>query len=50
MADTLGKALQIAAVGLPVMIGVIGLFILVARALVVLFPHGGETNGGNEGS
>ncbi|HSW10337.1 MAG TPA: hypothetical protein VLK32_05450 [Bacillota bacterium] len=42
MTDTLSKALLIATIGLPVMIGVIGLFALVAKTLVLLFPRDGE--------
>ncbi|MEW6663505.1 MAG: hypothetical protein ACOY9Y_02335 [Bacillota bacterium] len=39
MSDAFEKALMIAAIGLPVMLGIIGLFILLAKALVALFPH-----------
>ena len=42
MTDTLSKAILMATIGLPVMIGVIGLFALVARGLVLLFPRDGE--------
>ena len=49
MPDTLGKALLIATIGLPMMIGIIGLFVFLARALVVLFPHSGEAEQGNKG-
>jgi uncharacterized membrane protein YvlD (DUF360 family) len=49
VADTVGKALVIAAIGLPVMLVVIGLFTLVAKALVVLFPSNGEHEQGSKG-
>jgi len=39
MPEAVGKALTIAAVGLPVMFSVIGLFMLLAKVLLVLFPH-----------
>jgi len=39
MPETLAKALTIAAIGLPVMFTVIGLFVLLAKVLLVLFPH-----------
>lgn len=38
MSEVLGTSLMIAAIGLPVMIGIIVIFILLARALVLLFP------------
>jgi len=37
--DALLQALEIAAIGLPVMIAVIGVFILLAKLLVIIFPH-----------
>lgn len=39
MPESLGLALQIAAIGLPVMLIVIGLFLLLAKLLVAVFPH-----------
>lgn len=39
MTYALLQALEIAAIGLPVMIVVIGVFILIAKLLVVIFPH-----------
>lgn len=39
MTYALGQALEIAAIGLPVMIAVIGVFILLAKLLLVIFPH-----------
>jgi len=39
MTDPLSLALQIAVIGLPVMIGIICVFVLLAKLLVVLFPH-----------
>ncbi|MBT9176456.1 MAG: hypothetical protein DDT20_00775 [Firmicutes bacterium] len=39
MTYELAQALEIAAIGLPVMIAVIGVFILLAKLLLVVFPH-----------
>jgi len=39
MPEEVRTALMIAAIGLPVMIGVIGIFILLARVLTAVFPH-----------
>lgn len=39
MTESLRLALQIAAIGLPVMLIVIGVFILLAKVLLALFPH-----------
>lgn len=38
MTETVYQALQVMAIGLPVMFGVIILFMLVAKLLVALFP------------
>jgi hypothetical protein len=39
MSESLSLALQIAVTGLPVMLVVIGIFILLAKALLVAFPY-----------
>jgi hypothetical protein len=39
MPEAFGTALTIAAIGLPVMFTVIGLFVLLAKVLLVLFPN-----------
>ncbi|MBS3978117.1 MAG: hypothetical protein KGZ75_15540 [Syntrophomonadaceae bacterium] len=39
MTESLSLALQIAAIGLPVMIAIICVFILLAKLLVAIFPH-----------
>jgi hypothetical protein len=38
MSETVAQALQVMAIGLPVMFGVIIIFMLVAKVLVSLFP------------
>jgi len=39
MTEEVRTALLIAAIGLPVMLGVIGIFMLLARVLTAAFPH-----------
>lgn len=40
--STVSQAFQVMAIGLPVMFGVIILFMVLAKALVVLLPEKGE--------
>lgn len=40
--ETVAQALQVMAIGLPVMFGVIVLFMVVTKLLVHLFPYKGE--------
>ncbi|MBT9172919.1 MAG: hypothetical protein DDT21_01306 [Syntrophomonadaceae bacterium] len=46
MAEPLSLALQIAIVGLPVMLVVIAIFILLAKALLLVFPHRRDKDSG----
>jgi hypothetical protein len=39
MTEPLTLALQIAAIGLPLMLALIGVFVLLAKLLLILFPH-----------
>lgn len=39
MTEEVRTALLIAAIGLPVMLGVLGIFMLLARVLTAAFPH-----------
>jgi len=46
MPEALGKALTIAAIGLPVMFAVIAIFVLLAKILLVALPHQEEAKSG----
>lgn len=46
MAESLSLALQIAIVGLPVMLVVIAIFILLAKALLLVFPQRRDKDSG----
>ncbi|MBZ4653360.1 MAG: hypothetical protein ACOY3J_01070 [Bacillota bacterium] len=42
MSETVAQALQVMSIGLPVMFGVIILFMILCKVLVALFPDKGE--------